>query len=228
MKIKLTIPSQEDISLEQYQLIEKCYIDNGDTDFSDKFLIKTIFDLSFEQIDSIKQIKLDEIVTEIKVSMNEEQPFRSRFMMDGIEYGFIPSLEEMTVGEFADLENYLTTGKDYHKAMAVMYRPITDSYLNSYKIQEYKGAKHSCEVMKKSPFNIIKSALVFFCDLEKDLLKASLSFTIKEMEKIQGELAHHRKKSSHKNGDGLQRLYDYLMEITSKSKEQLGYQFNKR
>jgi hypothetical protein len=55
MKIKLTIPSQEDISLEQYQLIEKCYIDNGDTDFSDKFLIKTIFDLSFEQIDSIKQ-----------------------------------------------------------------------------------------------------------------------------------------------------------------------------
>ena len=65
MKIKLTIPSQEDISLEQYQLIEKCYIDNGDTDFSDKFLIKTIFDLSFEQIDSIKQIKLDEIITEL-------------------------------------------------------------------------------------------------------------------------------------------------------------------
>ena len=62
-------------------------------------------------------------------------------MMDGIEYGFIPSLEDMTVGEFADLENYLTTGKDYHKAMAVMYRPIINSYSNTYKIQEYKGAK---------------------------------------------------------------------------------------
>ena len=78
MKIKLTIPNQEDISLEQYQLIEKCYIDNGDNDFSDKFLIKTIFDLSFEQIDSIKQVKLDEIITELKATMNEEQPFRSR------------------------------------------------------------------------------------------------------------------------------------------------------
>ena len=57
--MKLTIPNQEDITVEQYQLIEKCYIDNGDNDFSDKFLIKTIFGLSFEQIDSVKQSKLN-------------------------------------------------------------------------------------------------------------------------------------------------------------------------
>ena len=128
MKIKLSIPNQDQITLEQYQLIDKCYKDNGDTSFSDKFLIKIIFDLSFEQIDSIKQSKLTEILTELKGSLNADKPFQNRFKMNGVEYGFIPCLQDMTVGEYADLENYISTGDDYHKAMAVMYRPIVKSH----------------------------------------------------------------------------------------------------
>lgn len=227
MKIKLSIPNQDQITLEQYQLIDKCYKDNGDTSFSDKFLIKIIFDLSFEQIDSIKQSKLTEILTELKGSLNADKPFQNRFKMNGVEYGFIPCLQDMTVGEYADLENYISTGDDYHKAMAVMYRPIVKSHSGLYSIEEYKGAKESSELMKSSPFSVLKSALVFFCNLEKDLLGASLNFMIKEMNKIQGESGQRKSKSLIKSGVGLQHLSNSLKGISLESNKLLNSQFIK-
>ena len=227
MKIKLLIPNQDQITLQQYQLIDKCYKENGDTSFSDKFLIKTIFDLSFEQIDSIKQSKITEILTELKSSLSADKPFQTRFKMNGIEYGFIPSLQDMTVGEYADLENYISTGEDYHKAMAVMYRPIVKSHSGLYNIQEYKGSKEGSELMKSSPFSVLKSALVFFCNLERDLLKASLSFMTKEMSRIQDESVQRKSKSLIKSGVGLQHLYNSLEEISLESNRLLNSQFIK-
>ena len=104
MKLKLTIPNQEDISVEQYQAIEKCYKENGESDFSDKFLVKTVFGLSYEAIDSIKQSKLMQIISSLKDVLNQNHAFETTFTMDGVKYGFIPNLQEITSGEYADLE----------------------------------------------------------------------------------------------------------------------------
>ena len=47
-----------------------------------------------------------------------------KFDLFDTEFGFIPKLDDITAGEFADLENYLTDFNNAHKSMAVLYRPI--------------------------------------------------------------------------------------------------------
>lgn len=219
MKMKLTIPNQEDITVEQYQLIEKCYIDNGDNDFSDKFLIKTIFGLSFEQIDSVKQSKLTELITSLRTVINEDTKLCTTFILDGVNYGFIPNLDEITVGEYADLEKYLGSSEDYNKALAVLFRPVVKSFGKKYTISEYKGTGETAEIMKRAPFKVLKGALVFFCDLERELLGAMTAFITKKTKAMERESARLMSKSSLKDGAGLQRLSDYLAEITLESKK---------
>ena len=43
------------------------------------------------------------------------------FEIDGKEYGFLPDLDEITLGEYADIEQYVKNGleKSMHKIMAV-------------------------------------------------------------------------------------------------------------
>ena len=69
------------------------------------------------------------------------------------EFGFIPNLDKMTMGEYIDLNNYFENPQDMHKAMAVLFRPIHESYedKDSYRIDSYKGASVYCDIMKEMP-----------------------------------------------------------------------------
>ena len=59
-------------------------------------------------------------VTEI---LQAKPDFIHRFTFNGVEYGFIPNLNEITVGEFIDLDEYIKDGKQLHKIAAILYRP---------------------------------------------------------------------------------------------------------
>ena len=109
--------------------------------------------------------------------------------VQGKEYGFHPNLEDITLGEYADLEQFIKLGVENYmpEMMAVLYRPIVDKEGDLYTIQAYEGnIKLRAEKMKKMSSVEVQSALVFFWHLGKELLmilESYLTERLKEMKK---------------------------------------------
>ena len=82
------------------------------------------------------------------------------FTLNGIEYGFIPNLDEMTFGEYVDLDSYFQNWDDMHKAMSVLYRPVTNKHKDRYTIQKYSGENQ--DEYKQMPLDVVFSSIVFF------------------------------------------------------------------
>lgn len=83
----------------------------------------------------------------------------------GTQYGFIPNLEELTLGEYVDLDEYLSDMDMLHKTVAVLYRPITQMVGKRYTIEPYEPN----DGYKDFPLGVALGALVFFCDLSREL-----------------------------------------------------------
>lgn len=70
-------------------------------------------------------------------------PFYDKFVLNGIEYGFIPSWKKMSFAEFVDLDTLLTKKENeiinnLHIICAIMYRPITKKRKeHDFEIEEY-------------------------------------------------------------------------------------------
>ena len=55
-----------------------------------------------------------------------------------------------------------------HKAMSVLYRPVTFSKGHKYQIEDYEGIVND-EAMKQAPLDVVFSAMVFFYRLSNEL-----------------------------------------------------------
>ena len=86
-----------------------------------------------------------------------------------VEFGLIPNLDEMSYGEYVDLENYIFDYKNAHRAMAVLYRPIQYRKGNTYHIQRYKGTGHLADVMKEAPLDVFLGVQVFFLQFSEKI-----------------------------------------------------------
>tara|TARA_R110000824_G_scaffold383065_2_gene576450 strand:- start:13067 stop:13708 length:642 start_codon:yes stop_codon:yes gene_type:complete len=122
--------------------------------------------------------------------------------IEGVEYGFHPSLDRISLGEFADLETFLKMGIQKHlpEVMAILYRPIVEKKNDIYTIEKYDGnIEIRTEIMKKMPAEQVESALVFFWSFVKELLIALPSSLIKRLKETRERL---QAKVLQKNGDG--------------------------
>ncbi len=131
------------------------------------------------------------------------------------EFGFITNLEEISFGEYVDLENNLLKWEDYHKAMAVMYRPIVEKHGDKYKIEPYVSSANYAEVMEYAPLDICLAAKLFFWNLEKELLQATLHYLEREImksKKLKTSLAKELNLAS--NGDGINQYMQSLRETS--------------
>jgi len=94
--------------------------------------------------------------------------------VEGVEYGFHPDLDEITLGEYADIETFIKNGIENHlpDLMAVLYRPITDKKNDVYTIEAYDGnIRMRSETFKKMKAEEVQSALVFFWVFVKELFQ---------------------------------------------------------
>ena len=89
-----------------------------------------------------------------------------------------------------------------------MYRQITDTFKDKYKIEEYEPNDERFELMKELPLDIALSAVVFFYRLGNELLKALPYFLEEEMNKINIQ----SNTSSDKNGVGIKHSINLLKE----------------
>jgi hypothetical protein len=109
----------------------------------------------------------------------------TRFYIDDIEFGMIPNLDTISYGENKDIGSFMGSRSTMHKAMAVLYRPITATYKETYLIEKYDASGKYDEVMKQMPLSVFLSAQVFFWSLIKELLKHTPKYLEKNLSKEQ-------------------------------------------
>ena len=117
------------------------------------------------------------------------------------------TLDEMSLGEYIDLDNNASDWEKMHVAMNVLYRPIKTSKVGKYNIEEY-DVKFP-EVMKDMPLDAAIGSLFFFYNLGMELANHTIAYSVTpaEMEAIQGQL------TSQQNGDGINQFMDSLTEM---------------
>ena len=108
-----------------------------------------------------------------KLQENTNSELNKIIKINDVEYGFHPNLEEITIGEYADIETYLKDGIESNlpKLMAVLYRPIIEKDGSSYSIEAYgkSDLRMRAEKFKKMKAKDVNNALVFFWTLGKEL-----------------------------------------------------------
>jgi predicted transport protein len=100
------------------------------------------------------------------------------------EFGFINDIENMSLGEYADVDTNISDWSQMHKVMAVLYRPLTDRIKDKYTIVDYEGTADYAYIMKFMPLDIALGALVFFYHLGNELLKGIRSYLVKETQEL--------------------------------------------
>ena len=207
MQVEVLIPdSLKEITLEQYQKFLKIQANNEDKTFLAVKMIEIFCGIRGDMIMKMKASSIREVTNILADMFNQKPPLVKEFTMKGVEYGFIPKLEDMTFGEYVDLDTYIGDYENIHRAMAVLYRPITQKYNDKYLIEEYKGEDN--QIMKDMPMDAVLSSILFFYHLGIDLSKAMLnSLEDQENKDLVQQL------TLEKNGDGINQFSDSLKEI---------------
>jgi len=211
MKLEITVPeSLSEITLEQYQKFDKINTsDNNQTNFLLHKTVEIFCNLQLKDIAKIKVSSVKEIIQDIDSLFTEKPDLIPTFTMDGVEYGFIPNLDDMSLGEFVDLDETLTEWDQMHKAMAVLYRPTTYNKKGKYLIEEYTGQERA-ELMKQMPLDVVMGSMVFFYNLNKELLETILSYLNRE---APNQMNTAVLQTLEKSGDGINLSMDLLREM---------------
>ena len=203
MKVSLTVPtSLDDIPLGQYQDYYKIYEankDGEDNTFIQQKMLSIFCDVSFEDVRKLPATQCDLVATKLAEAFEQKPKFKRIITISGQKFGLIPNFDKITMGEFVDLDEYAKDVSNYHKMMAVLYRPIVSEMNDSYKIEEYDGTDKFGELMKSASTSDTLGVFVFFWTLGSDLL-GSTAHSLKGMaEKINTE----SESSSGKSTDGI-------------------------
>ena len=196
MKFKLTFPtSYDEITLQQYQEITALE-DKYDSDIHRVMAAIRILTKADEkqlmQISSKDVPRIEKVLAWLKTPP-EKTEVRDRFTMDGVEYGLVPDMDNLTVGEFADLENQCEEAdKNMHEILAILYRPVVRTVSNWYEIEPYRPSVEKGKAMLNAPFGVAVSLMVFFSVIERELVMSSPQYS-----QVQAKVL------SQLNGDGI-------------------------
>ena len=184
MKLEITIPTKlSEIKLSQYQAFLKIAKDNEDSEFLHQKMVQIFCGIDLKDIALIKYKDVNEITASLNNMFASSNQLIPKFKLGGTEFGFIPNLEDMTFGEYTDLDTYITDWDMMHRAMAVLYRPIKNKGLNgTYDIEDYNGTVTYGDVMKYAPLDVVLGATVFFYNLGNALLNATINYLEKDTE----------------------------------------------
>jgi hypothetical protein len=196
MKVDINIPdSLGEITLEQYQKYLKIQDENKDEKFLAVKLIEIFCGLRGDHVLMMRATDIQDIVNIITDMLNDTPQLVTKFKMKGKQYGFIPKLEDMSFGEYIDLDTFMGDWDNMHRAMNVLYRPITDQYGDKYAIEDYKV--DTAEQMKDMPMNAVLGSILFFYNLGMDLSRTMLN----SLESKEANLAQYI--ISEENGGGI-------------------------
>lgn len=208
MKIEINVPSNlNEITLGQYQKYLKIAESNPEGTFLDAKMVEIFCGIPLSDSYKLKMASVAAI-TDIINSLLEATPKHiQRFTINEVEYGFIPDLDDMSLGEYIDLDNNASKWEQMHVAMNVLYRPIKTSKLGKYNIEDYDV--NNPEAMKEMPLGAAIGSLFFFYNLGIELSNHTILYSSNqaEMEDIQNQL------NSEANGVGINQFMHSLTDV---------------
>ena len=209
MKIEIDIPSNlSEISLDRYQKYMLTLNNSDDKEFVFQKMIEIFCGLELKEVVKMKASTVIELVQHFDKLFNEKTKFKHRFKLNGVEFGFIPDLEEISWGEYIDIESNIGDFQNIHKALAVMYRPIVKDVKGKYEIEPYKGDLSYSEVLRYAPLDVVLPASVFFWTLGIELISSTLC----SLEKMKNKTHIAKMFNSANNGDGIVQSITLLKE----------------
>ena len=165
------INSWEEVTLEKWlQLID------FETGTKTEEATETIAALSDIPKQLVKELALSDVANIMskvaELQQKQDTKLKRIIEINDIEYGFHPDLDSISLGEYADIEQFIKNGidKQLPELMAVLYRPIKEKKNDIYIIDAYDGdIRLRTEEMKQMSAQQVQSALVFFYTLGKAL-----------------------------------------------------------
>ena len=198
MKATISIPENlSEITLGQYQHYLNVSKDLEGDDLAQR-TVSILCDIKLSDITMMRLADVREISEHLNLLFSMEQELETCFNIKSQEFGFITSLDDISFGEYVDLDKYLNDWETMHKAMAVLYRPIVRRLDDKYEINEYNGSDPFCDIMRFMPLDVALGSIVFFYRIANELLKATRNFLVKQTK----ELITAKGRNSISNGDG--------------------------
>jgi|LULN01.1.fsa_nt_gb hypothetical protein len=202
-KYKL-IESWEDVTLEQWVRLGELADGKKTTEALET--INALSDLPKKIINELSIRDVAIIMERIaELQQNEHVNLKNIVTIEDKDYGFHPNLEDITLGEYADIEHFLADGveKNLAEIMAVLYRPIIERKNDAYIIEAYDGKIDvRAEVFKKMSAEQVQGALVFFWGFVKELSVILPLYLMERMNKMNKMTQSSSQKALQKNGDG--------------------------
>lgn len=201
MKLEIKIPTDlKEIPLSKYQQFLKIASNNTDEIFLKQKMINLFCNVELKEVSNMKFIDVNDISNSLDLLFKQDYKFINRFKLNGIEFGFIPNLDDISLAEYRDLDTYIGDWDNIHKAMAVLYRPIIKKgYSSTYSIEDYEGSAKYSDLMRECPLEYVLGSMVFFYNLGNELLLSTLNY-LENNKAIQNIL---NKDNSEQNGAGI-------------------------
>ena len=213
MKASIKIPTHlSEITLEQYQKFLKIEVETKDEYFLQCKMIEIFCNVYYKDVLKIKLSDANNISEVLSDMFLQKPDLVSFFKMNGINYGFHPNLEELTLGEYIDLDTYIGKWDNMSLAMNVLYRPVSQRSANKYLIEDYNPLNK--DSMSQMPLDAVISSIFFLFHLGNDLLQHVTNPYLEDQQNNQ----HQQHRDSPKNGGGMAQSLASLKEILQSSK----------
>ena len=186
MNIKLNVPNKlSEIALSDYVKYLKILDINEEDENSDVFVQQKVLEIfcgvPYNESLEFKMSDVSKIVNVINNTLSEQPSLVKSFKLGDTEFGFIPKLDDMSFGEYIDIDTNIGDWDNMYRVMSVLYRPIKQKSGEKYLIDEYKGDLYH-DAMRHTPMDAVISSLVFFYNLGKELSMAMIDFLEMETE----------------------------------------------
>ncbi len=214
-KVKIVVPnSLAEITLGQYQEYLKS-IDKLDPEKDartiNKKLIEHFCGIEEKMVDKVAYKDVIKVVNVISSAFDKDYELVQLFKLLDVQMGFIPKLDDMSLGEYVDTENFLGDWQNMHRAMAVLYRPVNFRKKERYTIADYSPSDEISLLMKEMPLNVVMGCMVFFYRLGMELSQATLTYIRKTVKK---DTTSDLKEALEKNGVGINQFMHSLEEMS--------------
>ena len=197
MKIDIIVPEGLfDITLEQYQKFLQ--VNSEDELFLAQKCVEIFCNVPLIIVSKMSYKDVKNFANRGLSYFQDKPQLRKIHTIDDVEFGFIPNLEEISLGEYVDIDETINDWQKIHTTMAVLYRPIKSKRKDKYNIEEYEGTSDTENQMKRLTMDVVLGALFFFYHLGIELSIALTPF-LQQMENTTSRQVQ----TSEGSGDGI-------------------------
>ena len=215
MKLDILLPtSLSEIPLSRYQKFIEMKEQSNDEEFIANKMIQIFCGIELKEVMQIKVKELNGLIKHFTDVFSEKPQLVRQFKIKDIEFGFLPKIDDISFGEYVDLEHHFQNWSTYHKAMAVMFRPIKEKHGDKYTIVDYEPNEDMQELMKFAPLDVAISASVFFWNLGNELLSLTMNYLQNEVTEMTRSVNTQNEANLHDAGTGIQASINALKEMS--------------